>query len=67
MSVTAPALIDTLRMMNITKLTSRRALYTGSYTRTEITDFLHRILPVRFDCELIHARDMKESLKDSKK
>lgn len=65
--ITAPALIDTLRKMNITKLTSRRALYTGSFTRTEITDVLHRILPVRFDCELIPARDMKEALKASKK
>ena len=65
--ITAPALIDTLRKMSITKLTSRRALYTGSITRTEITDVLHRILPVRFDCELIPARDMKEALKASKK
>lgn len=65
--ITAPALIDTLRKMNITKLTSRIALYTGSFTRTEITDVLHRILPVRFDCELIPARDMKETLKASKK
>lgn len=53
--------------MNITKLTSRRALYTGSFTRTEITDVLHRLLPVRFDCELIPARDMKEALRASKK
>lgn len=65
--ITAPALIDTLRKMNITKLTSRRALYTGSFTRTEITDVLHRIAPVRFDCELVPAKEIKEAIKASKK
>lgn len=65
--ITAPDLIDTLRKMNITKLTARRALYTGSFTRTEITDVLHRILPIRFDCELIPAKDMREAIKASKK
>ena len=65
--ITAPDLIDTLRKMNITKLTARRALYTGSFTKTEITDVLHRILPIRFDCELIPAKDKREAIKASKK
>lgn len=61
---TARKIIKTLRTMNITKIGSH---YTGAFTRTDLTDALHELTEMRFDCELITAGMMKKQVKQSQK
>lgn len=50
--------------MNITKIGSH---YTGGFTRTDLTDALHELTEMRFDCELITESLMKKHVKQSQK
>lgn len=61
---TARNIIKTLRSMNITKIGSH---YTGAFTRTDLTDALHELTEMRFDCELITESMMKKQVKQSQK
>ena len=61
---TAHNIIDTLRNMTITKIGSH---YTGGFTRTDLTDVLHELTEMRFDCELITESLMKKHVKQSQK
>lgn len=62
--VTAPDLVETLRLMNISKF---QKYFTGSFTRTELTDAIHEVSNMRFDCELISPSKIKAYIKSSKK
>ena len=57
-------IIKSLRTMNIIKIGSH---YTGSFTRTDLTDALHEPTEMRFDCELITESLMKKHAKQSQK
>lgn len=63
--ITAPRLIDTLRSMNVNPLDKN--CYSGVFKRTEVTDVLHKLVRVRFDCRLITAGQMEKALKASKR
>ena len=63
-SYTAHKIIKTLRTMNITKIGTH---YTGAFTRTDLTDTLHELTEMRFDCELITTGMMKKQVKQSQK
>ena len=65
--ITAPELLKAIRSLKINALSSTKSGYTGSVLRTEITDVLHSMSPVRFDCEYISASDIKRAIKISKK
>ena len=61
---TARNIIKPLRTMNITKIGTH---YAGAFTRTDLTDALHELTEMRFDCELITTGMMKKQVKQSQK
>lgn len=62
--ISAHALIQTLRQVNVAKIDKH---YTGSFKRTDITDLLHQNAEMRFDCELITDQQLNKCIKLSKK
>lgn len=66
LNLTVPAgqLIDTLRNMKITVFDK---YYTGAFTRTDVTDALHELTGMRFDCELLTKSSIEKFKKMSKK
>ena len=41
--------------------------YTGAFTRTDVTDALHELTGMRFDCELLTKNSIEKFKKMSKK
>lgn len=62
---TTEQLIETLRSMKLTLLNTANG-YVPSYTRTEITDSLHKIFGFRTDYEFIKKSTMRSIIKQSK-
>ena len=62
---TAEQLIDTLRSMKLTLLNTANG-YVPSYTRTEITDTLHKNFGFRTDYEFIKKSTMRSIIKETK-
>ena len=62
---TAEQIIETLRSMKMTLLNTANG-YVPSYTRTEITDSLHRIFGFRTDYEFIKKSTMRSIIKQTK-
>jgi transposase len=62
---TANEIIDTLRDMVLTKNTENN--YIPSYTRTDLTDYLHEKFGFRTDYEVTTNREIKKILKQIKK
>jgi hypothetical protein len=56
---------DTLRSMKLTLLNTANG-YVPSYTRTEITDFLHKTFGFRTDYEFIKKSTMRSIIKQTK-
>lgn len=63
---TAEQLIATLRSMKLTLLNTANG-YIPSYTRTEITDTLHKAFGFRTDYEFIKKSTMRSIIKQTKK
>lgn len=63
--ITAHEILKTLRNFQINTLT--QGSYAGGFQRTDITDILHDMSPVRFDCEYISASNVRKAIKNSKK
>ena len=63
---TAEQIIDTLRSMKLTLLNTANG-YVPSYTRTEITDILHKNFGFRTDYEFIKKSTMRSIIKETKK
>ena len=63
---TAEQLIATLRSMKLTLLNTANG-YIPSYTRTEITDTLHKAFGFRIDYEFIKKSTMRSIIKQTKK
>ena len=61
---TAHNIIEALRNMTIIKIGSH---YTGGFTHTDITDALHELTEMMFDCELITESLIKKNIKQSQK
>ena len=64
--ITAPELIKTLRNMNLTRF-DKKKFYTGSFTRTNITEAIHAFAGFRLDCDLFTESDLKDMIKLTKK
>ena len=64
-SYTAEQLIRTLRSMKMTLLNAANG-YMPSYTRTEITDSLHKTFGFRTDYEFIKKSTMRSIIKQKK-
>ena len=62
---TTEQILETLRSMQVTLL-SKASGYIPSYTRTELTDALHKIFGFRTDYEFITKADMRTLIKDTK-
>lgn len=62
---TAEQIIETLRSMKMTLLNTANG-YVPSYTRTEITDSLHRTFGFRTDYEFIRKSTMRSIIKQTK-
>lgn len=62
---TAYEIIETLRNMNLLK--DYDGNYIPSYTRTDLTDYLHETFKFRTDYEIIQNKEMKKILKSIKK
>lgn len=62
---TASQIIDTLRSMQMTLLNAANG-YIPSYTRTELTDTLHKAFDFRTDYELITKSSMRSIIKRTK-
>lgn len=62
---TAEQLIETLRSMKLTLLNTANG-YVPSYTRTEITDSLHKTFDFRTDYEFIKKSTMRSIIKQTK-
>lgn len=62
---TCEEILSTLRNMNMTLL-SKESGYIPSYTRTKLTDDLHRIFDFRTDYEFISKSEMRSIIKLSK-
>ena len=62
---TAEQIIETLRSMKMTLLNTANG-YVPSYTRTEITDSLHRAFGFRTDYEFIKKSTMRSIIKQTK-
>ena len=58
-------IIETLRNMNLTKVSSEG--YIPSYTRTDLTDLLHEKFNFRTDYEIIENKNIEKILKKLKK
>ena len=63
---TAEQLIPTLRSMKLTLLNTANG-YIPSYTRTEVTDALHKVFGFRTDYEFIKKSTMRSIIKQTKK
>jgi len=64
-SYTTEQIIDTLRSMKMTLLNTANG-YVPSYTRTEITDSLHKTFGFRTDYEFIKKSTMRSIIKQTK-
>ena len=64
-SYTTEQLIETLRSMKMTLLNTSNG-YVPSYTRTEITDSLHKTFGFRTDYEFIKKSTMRNIIKQTK-
>ena len=62
---TADQILETLRSMQMTLLNTASG-YIPSYTRTELTDTLHKIFDFRTDHEFITKADMRTLIKNTK-
>ena len=62
---TADQILKTLRSMQMTLLNTASG-YIPSYTRTELTDTLHKTFDFRTDYEFITKTDMRTLIKDTK-
>ena len=62
---TADQILETLRSMQMTLLNTASG-YIPSYTRTELTDALHKTFDFRTDYEFITKTDMRTLIKDTK-
>ena len=62
---TADQILETLRSMQMTLLNTASG-YIPSYTRTELTDALHKIFDFRTDYEFITKADMRTLIKNTK-
>lgn len=62
---TADQIFETLRSMQMTLLNTASG-YIPSYTRTELTDTLHKTFDFRTDYEFITKTDMRTLIKDTK-
>ena len=62
---TTEQIIETIRSMKLTLLNTANG-YVPSYTRTEITDSLHKTFGFRTDYEFIKKSTMRSILKQSK-
>lgn len=62
---TASEIIETLRNMNLIKVTLEG--YIPSYTRTDLTDLLHETFDFRTDYEIIENKNIKKILRNIKK
>ena len=62
---TADQILETLRFMQMTLLNTASG-YIPSYTRTELTDALHKIFDFRTDHEFITKADMRTLIKNTK-
>lgn len=62
---TSSKIIDTLRNMNMMKLDG--VGYIPTYTRTSLTDDLHKVFKFRTDHEITILKDMKKILNSTKK
>ena len=62
---TADQILETLRSMQMTLLNTASG-YIPSYTRTELTDALHKIFDFRTDHEFITKVDMRTLIKNTK-
>ena len=62
---TTSKIIRTLRSMQMTLLNTASG-YVPSYTRTELTDSLHRIFNFRTDYEFITKSTMRSIIKETK-
>ena len=60
---TAPEIIETLQNMN---LTLKDGDYIPNYTRTELTDLLHKKFGFRTDYEIITEKNIKKICKETK-
>ncbi len=57
---TVKNIVKTLRDMKITKT---KKYYTGSFTRTDLTDVIHEISGTRFDCDMLLPKTIEKYLK----
>ena len=62
---TADQILETLRSMQMALLNTASG-YIPSYTRTELTDALHKIFDFRTDHEFITKADMRTLIKNTK-
>ena len=62
---TCSELLGTLRSMQVTRL-SKESGYIPSYTRTDLTDELHKVFGFRTDYEFISRSAMRSIIKSSK-
>ena len=62
---TTDQILETLRSMQMTLLNTSSG-YIPSYTRTELTDALHKTFDFRTDYELITKASMRTLIKDTK-
>lgn len=64
-SFTCPEIIQTLRKMNVMEYPGEG--YIPTYTRTDITDELHKVFGFRTDTEIVAQKIMKKIIKQTKK
>ena len=64
-SYTSSQIIETLRSMRVTLLNTANG-YVPSYTRTELTDVLHKVFGFRTDYEFITKSSMRTIIKETK-
>ena len=64
-SYTSSQIIETLRSMRVTLLNTANG-YVPSYTRTELTDVLHKVFGFRTDYEFITESSMRTIIKETK-
>lgn len=64
-SFTCPEIIQTLRKMNVMEYPGEG--YIPTYTRTDLTDKLHKVFGFRTDTEIVEQKRMKKIIKQTKK
>ena len=62
---TSEQIITTLRKMNFLK--KERSGYIPTYTRTDLTDSLHKVFGFRTDTEIVPENEIKKILSKTKK